>query len=156
MQRTPDEVKFLSPVQLVEAPIVILVPRAVWPGKPILDTGYDFSQTYYDLPASAYTSSAITPVGDLYQHGGWIPVIVGMFLLGCGVRLLDDVMDVRGNPHSIFLFLLLFPTLVKQENDWIGMLAGTPGTLLVWLLAVYLTFRKRERPSPSRSRHGPA
>jgi hypothetical protein len=149
MQRTPNEVKFLSPVQLVEAPIVILVPRAVWPGKPILDTGYNFTQTYYELPASSYTSSAITPAGDLYQHGGWVPVIVGMFLLGCGVRLLDDVMDLRGNPHSIFLFLLLFPTLVKQENDWIGMLAGTPGVILVWFLAVYLTFRKREQPSPS-------
>jgi hypothetical protein len=151
MQRTPNEVNFLSPVQLVEAPIVILVPRAVWPGKPILDTGYEFTQTYYELPASAYTSSAITPAGDLYQHGGWIPVVAGMFLLGCGVRFLDDAMDLRGNPHSIFLFLLLFPTLVKQENDWIGMLAGTPGVLLVWLLAVYLTFEKREKPSPSRS-----
>ena len=156
MQRTPGEVKFLSPVQLVEAPIIILVPRAVWPGKPILDTGYEFSQIYYELPASTYTSSAITPVGDLYQHGGWIPVIAGMFILGCGVRLLDDVIDVRGNPHSMFLFLLLFPTLVKQENDWVGMLGGTPGALLVWFLAVYLTFRKKERSSPSPSRRGPA
>jgi hypothetical protein len=156
MQRTPDEVKFLSPVQLVDAPILILVPRAVWPGKPILDTGYEFSQIYYYLPASEYTSSAITPVGDLYEHGGWVPVVAGMFLLGCGTRFLDDVIDVRGNPHSIFLFLLLFPILVKQENDWIGMLSGTPGVLLVWLLAVYLTFRKREWPSASRSRRGSA
>lgn len=161
VQRTPSEIGFLSPVQLVEAPIVTLVPRAVWPGKPLLDPGYEFSQTYYELPATVYTSSAITPVGDLYRHGGWIPVIAGMFLLGCGVRLLDDVMDVRGNPHSVFLFLLLFPTLVKQEDDWVGMLAGLPATLLIWLLAIWLTFRKRERPSERRSwrepgrRHAP-
>jgi hypothetical protein len=152
MQRTPEEIGFLSPVRLVEAPIVILVPRAVWPGKPILDTGYEFGQIYYGSPATVYTSYAVTPVGDLYRHGGWIPVIVGMFLLGCGVRLLDDVMDVRGNPQSVFLFLLLFPSLVKQENDWVGMLAGLPGTLLVWLFAISLTFRKRERPLQSRSR----
>ena len=113
--------------------------------------GYEFSQTYYELPATVYTSSAITPVGDLYLHGGWIPVIVGMFLLGCGVRLLDDVMDVYGNPHSVFLFLLLFPSLVKQEDDWVGMLAGIPATLLIWLFAIYLTFRKRERPPRSPS-----
>jgi hypothetical protein len=150
MQRTPDEIGFLSPVQLVEGPIVTLVPRAVWPGKPILDTGYEFSQIYYEIPSTVYTSSAITPVGDLYRHGGWIPVIAGMFLLGCGVRFLDDVMDVCGNPYSIFLFLLLFPTLVKQEADWVGMLAGIPGTLLVWLFATYLTFRKKERPTLSR------
>jgi threonine/homoserine/homoserine lactone efflux protein len=84
-------------------------------------------------------------VGDLYRHGGWIPVIVGMFLLGCGIRLLDDVLDVSGNPHSMFLFLLLFPSLVKQEDDWVGTVAGIPGTLLIWLLATYLTFRKRAR-----------
>lgn len=146
MQRTPAQIGFVSPVQLVTAPVATLVPRAVWPGKPILDSGYEFSQTYYELPATIYTSSAITPVGDLYLHGGWIPVIVGMFLLGCGVRLLDDTMDVYASPHCVFLFLLLFPSLVKQEDDWVGTLAGIPGILLIWLFATYLTFRKRERP----------
>lgn len=143
MQRTPAEIGFASPVQLVTAPIVTLIPRAVWPGKPILDPGYQFSQTYYEIPATVFTASAVTPVGDLYRHGGWIPVIAGMFLLGCGVRFLDDVMDVGRNPHSIFLFMLLFPILVKQEDDWIGMLAGIPGTLLIWLFAVYLTFGRQ-------------
>jgi hypothetical protein len=142
MQRTPAEIGFVSPVQLVTVPIATLVPRAVWPGKPILDPSYEFSQTYYELPATVYTSSAITPVGDLYRHGGWIPVIAGMFVLGCGVRLLDDVMDVCANPHSMFLFILLFPSLVKQEDDWVGMIAGVPGTILIWLFAVYLTFRR--------------
>ena len=119
----------------------------IWPGKPVLNTGYKFSQIYYEVSPTVYTSSAITPAGDLYLHGGWIPVIVGMFLLGGGVRLLDDVMDVYGSPHCVFLFLLLFPNLVKQENDWVGTLASLPGTLPIWLLATYLTFRKRE-PSP--------
>ena len=144
MQRTPSQIGFLSPVQLVEEPVVALVPRALWPGKPIHDSGYQVSQEYYDLPRTVYTSSAITPVGDLYRYGGWIPVVAGMFLLGCGARFLDDVLDVSGNPHSALLFLLLFPSLVNQENDWAGMLAGIPGTLLVWLLGVCLTFRRRQ------------
>jgi hypothetical protein len=143
MQRTPDQIGYASPAQLVTGPVVGLIPRALWPGKPILDTGYQISQVYYDLPATVYTSSAVTPVGDLYRHGGWIPVIVGMFLLGGLTRFLDDVLDVRHDPHAVFLFLLLFPSLVKQEDDWVSMVAGLPGTLLVWLLAVYLTFRSR-------------
>jgi hypothetical protein len=146
MQRTPGQIGFVSPVQLVTGPIATLVPRAVWPGKPILDPGYEFSQTYYGLPAGVYTSSALTVVGDLYLHGGWIPVIVGMFFLGCGVRLFDDVMDVCGNPHCVFLFLLMFPSLVNQEGDWGETLDGIAGVLLIWLFATYLTFRKRERP----------
>ena len=156
MQRTPEQIGFLSPVQLVEAPVLTLIPRAVWPGKPLLDVGYQFSQTYYGLSASIYTSSSVTPAGDLYRHGGWIPVLIGMFLLGCGARLFDDVMDVSGNPQSIFLFLLLFPSLVKQEGDWVGTLATFPGTLLIWFLTIYLTFRRREQPERNRSWDRPA
>jgi hypothetical protein len=142
VQRTPGQIPFNSPTHLIEAPLIEIVPRAVWPGKPILATGYQFSQQYFDLP-SGLTSSAITPVGDLYTYGGWPPVIVGMFLLGCVVRLLDDALDVRTNPHAIFLVLLLFPTLVKDEGGWISTMAGIPATILIWLVAVSLTFRLR-------------
>lgn len=145
MQRTPGQIPFTSPLELIEGPLISVIPRALWPGKPILASGYQFSQDYYGLPATVITSTAITPVGDLYRHGGWIPVIIGMFLLGCGTRFLDDALDVRGSPHATFLFVLLFPVIVNQEADWTGMLALIPGTLLVWLLAVYLTFgRKRD------------
>jgi threonine/homoserine/homoserine lactone efflux protein len=104
---------------------------------------YRACQQYYGLPSTAYTSSAITPVGDLYRHGEWVPVIAGMFLLGCLVRLLDESLDVRVNPHAMFLVLLFFPTLVKSEDDWISMVAGIPAATLFWLVAVSLSFRRR-------------
>jgi hypothetical protein len=66
---------------------------------------------------------------------------------GCGVRLLNDIMDIYASPHCVFLFLLLFTSLLKQEDDWVGTLAGIPVTLLIWLFATYLTFRKREAAS---------
>lgn len=143
MQRTPRQISFLSPASLIAAPAAALVPRALWPGKPILATGYKFTQTYYEMPPTLYSSSAITPVADLFRHGGWIPVVAGMFVLGCGVRLIDDVLDVRANPHAVFLVLLLFPALVKAEAGWVMLLAGIPGTLLLWLLTVRLSFRRR-------------
>lgn len=141
LQRTPGQIAYASPIQLAESPVVDLVPRAIWRGKPIVDTGYQFSQQYYGLPSSLYTSSAITPVGDLYRHGGWIPVIAGMAVLGCVVRLLDAVLDVRANPQAILLVLLLFPALVKGEDDWVSLMASIPGTLLLWLVAVAVLFR---------------
>ena len=141
MQRTPVQIPYSSPIQLIEAPAADMVPRVLWPGKPILATGYEFSQEYYGLPSSVYTSSAITPVGDLYRHGGWIPVIAGMLLLGCAVRLLDDVLDVRANPQAIFLILLLFPSLVNGEQDWVTLLASLPAAVAVWLAATALTFK---------------
>jgi hypothetical protein len=141
LQRTPGQIRFLSPLQLMEDPLAGIVPRALWPGKPIRAAGVRFSREFYELPAT--TTSADTTIGGLYWYGGWIPVIVGMFVLGCGVRVLDDVLDVRANPRAIFLVLLLFPTLVKGEDDWQTILASLLPVMVVWLLAVALTFRPR-------------
>ena len=35
VQRTPGQIGFVTPAQLIEAPLAGFVPRAVWPGKPI-------------------------------------------------------------------------------------------------------------------------
>ncbi len=145
LQRTPGQIPFLSPVQLVAGPVAGMVPRAIWPAKPIILTGYQFSQEYFDLPSTLYTSTAVTAVGGLFIHGGWVPVIAGMLLLGCAVRLLDDVLDVRGNPQTIFLVLLLFPNIVGGQEDWLSLLASIPATVSVWLVAVALTFRVNRR-----------
>jgi hypothetical protein len=149
MQRTPGQIGYRSPLELVEAPLAGMVPRAVWRSKPILDTGYEFNQQYFEQPSTVYTSTAVTLVGDLYRHDGWVPVLVGMFILGCGVRLLDLVFDVRSSPHAVLLVLLVLPDVILGEVDWSTMLAGIPGTLCLWMLAVRLTFRPR-RPGPRR------
>ena len=141
MMRTPSQIPWASPAQLVTGPVASLIPRALWPGKPILDAGYQFSQQYYELPSDVYTASSITPAGDLYRHGGWAPVIAGMFLLGGLVRLFDDVLDVCAKPHAGFGVLAFFPVLVMGESDWVTLLAGIPVTLAMWLLSVSLAFR---------------
>lgn len=143
MQRTPGQIAFSPPFQLIEGPLIGIVPRAIWPGKPILAPGYEFSQQYYEIPANIYTASAITPIGDLYRHGGWLPVIIGMFVCGFGLRLLDDNLDIHAEPYAIFLILLLFPDVVTGENDWTSFLALIPATVATWLLATVLAFRTR-------------
>jgi hypothetical protein len=145
IQRTPNQVAFLSPVQLVEGPVTGIIPRVLWPGKPLHITGYQFTHEYFDLPSNLYTSTSDTMIGGLYWHGGWVPTIVGIFLLGCAFRLLDDILDVRRNPHAIFLVLLLLPSLVGGEEDWQSTLASLPATLFVWLFAVVLPFRAGRR-----------
>jgi hypothetical protein len=141
VQRTPGQVEFLNPIQLVEGPIAGMVPRSLWPNKPVRVTGLTFTQEFYEDPE--VTSSTDTVAGGLYWYGGWIPVVVGMLLLGCAVRLLDDVLDVRANPQAIFFVILLFPILVGGEEDWGAILSGMPATIFVWILAVFLTFRPR-------------
>lgn len=146
MQRTPGQIPYSSPGQLAVSPVIDLVPRILWPGKPVLNVGYQMSQEYYQLPPQVYTSSAITPEGDLYRHGGWVVLIAGMFLLGCGARVVDEVADLRRGAHGMFLIILLFPGLVQAATDCATLLAGIPATALLWLGAVALSFRRRGAP----------
>jgi hypothetical protein len=140
LQRTPAQIPFVSFTQLLDGPLLEIVPRAIWPSKPIINTGYDFSSQYYDT--SSYTAAAMSPVGDLYRHGGWLAVMAGMLVLGCCVRMLDDVLDIRANPHAIFLLLLLIPSVVEAEGSWVSLVAGMPVTVLIGMVAVAITFRK--------------
>ena len=140
VQRTPQQISFRSPKQLIEGPLAGIVPRLLWPGKPLNLTGYEFGQKYFGEPSTVYTSTPDTFVGGLYLYGGWLPMLAGMFLLGCVVRLLDDQLDVRTNRHGIFLVLLLFPQLVTGEADCGTILSSIPATAFVWLLAIVVTF----------------
>jgi hypothetical protein len=148
MQRTPSEIPYASPGQLLIAPVVGLIPRIIWPGKPILTPGYQMSQEYYGLPPQVYTSSNVTPEADLYRHGGWVPLIVGMLLFGCAIRILDDLADLRRGVHGAFLVVLLFPDIVQAGSDCATLLAGIPGTILLWLAVVALSFTRRPRRAP--------
>jgi hypothetical protein len=143
MQRTPSEIPYGNPADLLIAPVADVIPRILWPGKPILAPGYQISQQYFDLPPTVYTSSDITPEGDLFRHGGWFPVIVGMFLLGCMIRVIDEVADLRRSVHGAFLIILLFPGVVEAGTDCATLLAGIPGQVLLWLAVVALSFTRR-------------
>ena len=72
-------------------------------------------------------------------------MLVGMFLFGCAMRLIDDVVDVRGNPHAVFLPLLLFPYLGLSELDLISIEEDVPVLVLLWVLVIAVTFRWRPR-----------
>jgi hypothetical protein len=147
IQRTPSEIPYSSPADLLIDPVADLIPRLVWPGKPILTPGYQISQQYYLLPAQVYTSSDVTPEADLFRHGGWFPLVLGMFLLGCGIRIIDEVADLRRGVHGAFLIVLLFPDIVQAGSDCASLLAGIPGMVLLWLAVVTLSFSRRAEPT---------
>ena len=84
----------------------------------------------------------------MFRHGGWFPLIVGMFLLGCIIRIIDEVADLRRGVHGAFLIVLLFPGMVQAGTDWASLLAGIPGQVLLWLVVVALSFTRRASAVP--------
>jgi hypothetical protein len=130
VQTTPSVIPDRPMSELVEAPVLGFIPRALWPGKPILSTGYQFSQDYYLLPAYVYTSNAVTPEGDLWRHGGWVVLVGGMLIFGACIRVLDAATEnPSAVPLRLFLVLSFFSIVVKQEMDMVSLLASVPSLL---------------------------
>lgn len=145
-QRTPNPIPYREPHELATAPFAGLVPRVLWPDKPVYATGYEFSQEYYGLPSEVYTSSAVTPLGDLYRHGGLLPVAVGMLLLGLCCRLLDMLFRPERDPRAICFLLVFLPLFVKFEVDMYSLIMSVPAAVLTATLGARLMCRGTPAP----------
>jgi hypothetical protein len=143
LQKTPSQVPYASPAQIPETLAAGLIPRALWPGKPILTAGYQFSQQYYGTPQSEVSAAAVTPMADLYRYGGWVPLLTGMLMLGWLTRIVDEVLDVRANPHAALLVLLLWSTLATPEDTFTGVLLALPSATLTWLAVTAVAFHHK-------------
>ena len=71
-----------------------------------------------------------------------------MALIGYLMRVIDDTLDLRENPHAALLMVLVFPLLASPEGDIAGVLPGLPAVVLLWLAAVRVTFRRRGATHP--------
>jgi hypothetical protein len=147
-QRAPSMIQYSDPLEFATAPFVGLVPRVVWPNKPILATGYQFSHDYYGLPSSVLSASAITPVGDLYRHGGWVVAIVGMFVIGIACRLFDSLFRPENDPRAVCFLLVFLPTIVKSEVDLYALIVSVPAGLLTAALGAQLICKRRSARLP--------
>lgn len=145
IQKTPETIPYRSPVEFASAPVVGVVPRALWPDKPLLTNGYKFSQEYYGTPSGMYTSAAITPLGDLYRHGGPLTVVVGMVLLGMAARLFDTLFRPERDPRAICFLLVFLPMLLRA--DIFNMLVSIPSGVVLAVVGSRLICRGAARES---------
>lgn len=144
-QRTPDDIGFRPWTELFVGPVIGLVPRAIWPEKPILSTGRDFSIDYYEIPPTIVTAAAVTPPGDLYRHGGLLPVVIGMAVIGVVARTIDRVFDPRRDLRLLIPFVPFFTLLLKSESDVTALVLGLLQTTILSVVVCRLVFASRRR-----------
>ena len=135
MSRTPSQVPYADTTSLLTAPVLGVIPRQIWRGKPIIDTSGEMTRFYYQAPNLA-SGTAMTPVGDLWRRGGLPIVALGMPFLGVLIRLVDDrVAQEHASPIGLFLPLLLLFPFASWETDFVGLVAGFPLKLVQYVLA---------------------
>ncbi|HUQ63757.1 MAG TPA: hypothetical protein VM121_08385 [Acidimicrobiales bacterium] len=140
VQRTPSVIPYKGGSEFLTAPVVGLVPRAVWSSKPVLATGYRFNQEYYQSPSTIYSASAITFPGDLYRHAGIWGVIVGMLLLGMTCRLVQAELYPGKDLRLLLIYVPFFVLFVNMELDAVSILSSLVQTLVLSLLVTKMSF----------------
>lgn len=148
-QKTPELIPYVGWEELAYGPLVGVVPRALWTDKPVLTQGRSFAQDYYELPDTLYSASAVTVPGDLYRHGGVVPVVLGMVLLGFLMRLVDVVADPRRDLRLLVVYVPAFSILIKSESSFNVLIVALIQTVLVACLVGRLAFVARPPSSSS-------
>ncbi len=104
------------------APFYPFVPRILWRSKPVLDKGTRLSVA---LGRPETTSSASTPIGDLYSLYGLWGIVVGMSIYGIMVQIYMNRASARPlTEKTLLVYVLCVFPLINLEVDMTALVAG--------------------------------
>jgi hypothetical protein len=132
----------------------VLIPRALWPGKPVERLGYEFSLRYgMRSPRDESTSFNVPWIVEMYANFGWYGVLIGMGLAGVAFALLEAHLNRRGMPGlEVMIGVALLFDLCYQESN-LTLMAGLK-VLLYFAFVVFFkvaTWRWNPRRTPRRA-----
>ena len=122
-----------------------LVPRILWPDKPSLSLGQDYSTRYCGFWSKGPHSSSITMLGQPVIHGGWLGLLLHGGLLLAGLAGLTWWSRDPYNLSSTSIAALL-PWLIDFDQDFALYVANAVKFSLVMLpliLVANLSERRR-------------
>ncbi len=111
---------------LADAPAevgALLIPRSLWPNKPIVDDGHDFAVDFLGYPEWLPTSAAVTLVGGTYQYGGWAATVAVGMAIGAALAALDSSFNPLQRPASILMVIGVGPYIAMAEDGLVVSIA---------------------------------
>jgi hypothetical protein len=137
MMQTPSVIPYQGLEQFLAVPAYI-IPRALWPDKPVLAKGIWYSITYLNLPTQTTTSAAITIFGEGYVFAGWIGMV--LVALSTGL-LLAFLYRWTVSTGLIVIFIALIPKVLDIESQFTGMFVSIIQSLILYLVVYWLICR---------------
>jgi len=130
--RTPSMYPFANGRRYTLLPALVTLPRVVWPDKPILNDGLEFSHSYWEIPPNITTATPLTQAGDLYRNFGWPGVVIGMAIWGLAAGGLARLNAERRSPRLELVALVALVQIVPFiDNDLPQLIAATSRTLMI-------------------------
>lgn len=126
---------------LVFAPLsYAFVPRILWPGKPEIQQGLEFSGMVFGQHYIASIDSSLSAglFSALYLGQGWPAVVLGALLIGMTMALLTRLAARVGGPVLAGLYgLSLLPYALRLDENWTVGAFTAPIITFVYVVIVY-------------------
>jgi hypothetical protein len=116
------------------------VPRVFWPNKPQKMLGQDFGHRYGYLHPNDRSTSINFPFAiEFYANFGETGVILGMFMVGCIIAVLNRLINRPGRNwvRSLAGSVLLVPIVTNVESDFSLVFGG----LILNGFALFMVYR---------------
>jgi hypothetical protein len=113
--------------------LLSLVPRVLWPDKPVFAGSPQIVSKMTGLHLSPTTSFGVGNVMEFQINFGVPGVVIGFFVLGWLIGALDlraAVAEARGDLGGVILFFLLAVALIDPEGSLVEMFSGSAAALV--------------------------
>jgi len=136
--------------------LLSLVPRALWPEKPVFSGSPQIVSKMTGLRLSPTTSFGVGNVMEFQINFGIPGVVIGFFVLGWLIGTLDlkaAVAEGRGDLGGVILFFLPCVALIQPNGSLVELFSGSAAALvgaLVWN-QVWKRFAKKTSTIPKRA-----
>lgn len=154
VEKTPSIIPYQGLDKFLAIPAYV-IPRVLWPDKPILSRGNWFGIVYLNQPEFSLSSAAITVFGEGYMYAGWLGVIIACLIFGVQLAW---VYRWTAGAQVWAVYLALIPTFIDMEAQFTGMFVALIQRTVVFfavyaLLAWLSAPRRLDRPLRVASAH---
>ena len=118
--------------------LMALIPRALWPDKPISAGSGDLVNRYTDIKFAEGTSVGVGQVLEFYANFGTTGVVIGFAIMGLVITVLDlQAADrlARADLQGFVLWFLPGIALLQVGGQLVELTASAAASLIVALLA---------------------
>jgi hypothetical protein len=150
---TPERHDYYYGVPYLMVVPQVLIPRFLWPGKPAINPFGDvFRYEYWERDRNDDTAIGISQLGDLWVNLHIVGCMLGSLLFGAMIAFVSRHIRyglAAGSLYPTLVFALHMPMLMHaHENNFDGVLAGLPKSLLVYFALAWLLSRRKSQGGP--------
>ena len=123
---------------------ISLIPRALWPSKPVEAGSGDLASRYTGVTFAEGTSVGIGQILETYANFGTMGVVVGMFLVGIALATIDSRAAYRlksGDIRGFTTFFLVGIALLQVGGSFVEVAAGAAAAAALALMLNTLLYR---------------